>query len=511
MENPMEYAVKTHTPSPTKQKAVSKRVNSFDSFRVPDNTELPIHHSASMGIPSKLSLGATDSPHEHEADQMASAVTQMPKPLGQRGDISNRFQTKPSVTEKTTPLSTSVESHIHQVLRSGGQPLSKQDRAYFEPRFQQDFSHVCMHTGPQATEAAESIDARAFTLGQHIVLGRGGSDTKRHELGHVHTNIMQQQNGGYQSSAVIHRQPKTPPHVPRQTFGELTISPKSKISAQQLVDMIQKNEKLTTLMKDMFTYKGNSLVLTRDPEKINQDQFPQWFKSALLAIKKKHWHLTTALSIISEQSDLVDKKLIPDNEDGDHPKGAAFSERGILGETIPSESLVPRDSMYSRRMDDYEGVAVTPGERRLKKGHEPAEGLIVVGDRLRDTKDTGPVVKRSGSDILETLFHELSSHASLNSQHHISSEHGPVDWHTHPTNEADELAHQVYKFFNNHVPEEALVKAQGTVWSRTRWDLTHGTAWNRARWDQTIPETVWSRTRKGLKLKDPMKSDGEKQ
>src|SRR5690348_2379195 len=35
---------------------------------------------------------------------------------------------------------------VHEVLRSPGQPLDKQTRAFFEPRFGHDFSRVRVHT-----------------------------------------------------------------------------------------------------------------------------------------------------------------------------------------------------------------------------------------------------------------------------------------------------------------------------------------------------------------------------
>ncbi|MBW2690257.1 MAG: DUF4157 domain-containing protein [Deltaproteobacteria bacterium] len=51
-----------------------------------------------------------------------------------------------------------------QSLKGGGKPLSENDRAYFEPRFSQEFSQVRVHTD---TRAAES--ARAYTVGQDVV------------------------------------------------------------------------------------------------------------------------------------------------------------------------------------------------------------------------------------------------------------------------------------------------------------------------------------------------------
>jgi hypothetical protein len=76
---------------------------------------------------------------------------------------------------------------------SGGQPLSRKSRDYFEPRFGYDFGDVRVHTGVHAAESARSINARAYTTGKNIVFGSGqyapesrdGQRLLAHELTHV--------------------------------------------------------------------------------------------------------------------------------------------------------------------------------------------------------------------------------------------------------------------------------------------------------------------------------------
>jgi hypothetical protein len=88
----------------------------------------------------------------------------------------------------TANIETSVSS-----LKGIGEPLSEATRSYFEPRFGYDFSAVRIHTGSEANEAAKSIDARAFTIGNDVVFGSGSYSPKTdggkkliaHEL--VHT------------------------------------------------------------------------------------------------------------------------------------------------------------------------------------------------------------------------------------------------------------------------------------------------------------------------------------
>jgi Domain of unknown function (DUF4157) len=136
-----------------------------------------------------------------------------------------------------------VPSIVHKVVRSPGQPLDAATRVFMEPRFDHDFrlmpastsrvqpsqltisspddtfereaetvaaqvlsrettseggqradfSRVEIHAGSQAAAAAQAVNARAFTVGRHIVFGMGeyqprtteGRKLLAHELSHV--------------------------------------------------------------------------------------------------------------------------------------------------------------------------------------------------------------------------------------------------------------------------------------------------------------------------------------
>jgi hypothetical protein len=89
-----------------------------------------------------------------------------------------------------------VPSIANEVLRSPGQPLDTATRAFMEPRFGHDFSHVRVHTGGQAGESAHAVRARAYTVGHDVVFAAGeympGSATGRHLLAHELTHVLQQ-------------------------------------------------------------------------------------------------------------------------------------------------------------------------------------------------------------------------------------------------------------------------------------------------------------------------------
>jgi hypothetical protein len=82
---------------------------------------------------------------------------------------------------------------VHDVLRSPGQSLDANSRAFMEPRFGHDFSGVRVHADARAAESARAVNALAYTVGRDVVFGVGqyapstsyGQRLLAHELTHV--------------------------------------------------------------------------------------------------------------------------------------------------------------------------------------------------------------------------------------------------------------------------------------------------------------------------------------
>jgi len=90
-----------------------------------------------------------------------------------------------------------VDSEGAAPLRSTGQPLPVEDRAFMERRFGYDFSKVRVHADSEAAVLAERLDASAYTTGSDIVFGRHqykgtGSDAERRLQAHELTHVIQQ-------------------------------------------------------------------------------------------------------------------------------------------------------------------------------------------------------------------------------------------------------------------------------------------------------------------------------
>jgi Domain of unknown function (DUF4157) len=82
---------------------------------------------------------------------------------------------------------------VQEAIRSSGQPLDAQTRAFMQSRFGNDFAHVRVHTGDKAAASARSLGAAAYTLGSDIVFASGkyaphttsGRRLIAHEIAHV--------------------------------------------------------------------------------------------------------------------------------------------------------------------------------------------------------------------------------------------------------------------------------------------------------------------------------------
>lgn len=108
---------------------------------------------------------------------------------------------RPPVQRKPSgpPAGPGVPPAVDRVLASPGRALDPSILATMERGFGRDFSHVRIHSGEAAAESARSVQAHAYTVGDHIVLGDGagplhggsGRDLLAHELAHV-----VQQSGG---------------------------------------------------------------------------------------------------------------------------------------------------------------------------------------------------------------------------------------------------------------------------------------------------------------------------
>jgi hypothetical protein len=186
-----------------------------------DFSQIPLRPPEARGIQTKLSVNEPGDEDEQEADRVAGQMISMSEPNFQRAGLwrggppkcqnqqAGQIQTKPVQGHPVGEATRSAE----WVISSPGQPLDSATRAFFEPRFGQDFSSVRVHTDSASSQSARNINALAYTLGHHIVFERDQyqpqTSSGRKLLAHELTHVIQQKTQASQTSKYIQRQART--------------------------------------------------------------------------------------------------------------------------------------------------------------------------------------------------------------------------------------------------------------------------------------------------------------
>jgi hypothetical protein len=166
-----------------------------------------------LGYPvqAKLRLGSPDDAHEREADAVAERVMAGPETRVQRmsedgapeGEEETALNSEPDKEEVFQRKEAGGEATVGATgtatigaSRGGGQPLSKSERAFFEPRMSADLGWVRIHADEQAARLSANLAARAFTAGSDVYFAAGeyrpGTIHGRHLLAHELTHALQQ-------------------------------------------------------------------------------------------------------------------------------------------------------------------------------------------------------------------------------------------------------------------------------------------------------------------------------
>ncbi len=224
-----------------------------------DFSQVRVHAAVPVAIQAKLTVNKPGDKYEQEADQVAEQVMRMPikenepetsvpgraqgvrihqmniqseelhrqseedeelpeeldedEELPEELDEDEELQEQPieegTLQAKESPgqipsVSPGLQTRINST-GGGGQRLPDSVRTFMEPRFNHDFSQVRVHTDNEASSSAQQLNARAYTLGQHIYFDQDqyqpNSLSGRHLLAHELTHVIQQQS----DSSVVQR------------------------------------------------------------------------------------------------------------------------------------------------------------------------------------------------------------------------------------------------------------------------------------------------------------------
>jgi len=138
-----------------------------------------------------------EEPEEEEEMLQAKPLAEEITPLVQRQvepeEEEEEEEIQPKSLTGAAPEITPEIGRDIQSVKGAGQPLSASQRVFFEPRFGVDFDDIRVHSDTRAAHVAQSVNARAFTLGRDVVFGAGqyapwmseGRRLLAHELTHV--------------------------------------------------------------------------------------------------------------------------------------------------------------------------------------------------------------------------------------------------------------------------------------------------------------------------------------
>ncbi len=126
------------------------------------------------------------------------------------------IQTK-RISGHSSEVTPGIASNIGALRGSGGQPLPKAVRDFFEPRFRCDFSQVRVHNNASAINTAQMLNSRAYTIRSDIMFGTGqyapgtkaGDTLLAHELAHV----IQQDRGAKGSKTQLKCSSRSPMNI----------------------------------------------------------------------------------------------------------------------------------------------------------------------------------------------------------------------------------------------------------------------------------------------------------
>lgn len=101
-----------------------------------------------------------------------------------------KVQRKAANSQSVSPTTASF------IPAASGNSLPKPTQQFFAARMGHDFSDVNIHTGSEAENKADEINAKAYTLGNHIIFNKGQYDPESFEgkklLAHELTHVIQQ-------------------------------------------------------------------------------------------------------------------------------------------------------------------------------------------------------------------------------------------------------------------------------------------------------------------------------
>lgn len=183
----------------TLQRSVGNNRIATLADNTPENT--PAKNPGDMV--QQFTVSQPEDPAEKEAEAVSRQVTSGEDAPAISRLASSNVQTLPAEEKEElaraerkgvdNDADANTASAGHAISHKGaGNPVNSSLREKLEPRMGADLSTARVHQDHNANKAAEAINARAFTHGNDVFLGRGESETDTHLMAHELTHVVQQ-------------------------------------------------------------------------------------------------------------------------------------------------------------------------------------------------------------------------------------------------------------------------------------------------------------------------------
>ncbi|WP_255681821.1 DUF4157 domain-containing protein [Natrinema sp. SYSU A 869] len=257
---------------------------------------------------------------------------------------------------------TQVPEGVRDVISSPGRSLDTSIQRAVEDRMSDSLGDVRIHTGPKAAQACEQINARAFTVGNHVAFNSGeydpsspeGQHVLAHELAHV-----RQQTGGAVSM------------LPQEELGlEIDPDPQLEREAEETAQRVMQGGEL-----GIQRMGGTEVHVQRLPEdKLfeaialfeaeNESGEASEFREQQNANRLAHLHdvANEAIEKQDKQASLSTKQELQTS----NSPGARETAKGFPSEASLKSDIEDLKSSIDADLDD---VALTDDQRRLLNGN----------------------------------------------------------------------------------------------------------------------------------------------
>ncbi|EHK63462.1 DUF4157 domain-containing protein [Achromobacter arsenitoxydans] len=233
-----------------------------------DLGRLPLHPPAATRTATTLAINNPGDTCEQEADRASRHVMRMTTPAnGIPADSPGHGQKLVQVRSVAQGGMDAADAApvVREALTAPGRPLDASTRAFMEPRFGQDFRQVRLHTDAEAVRSANAVQARAYTVGHHVVLGAGeyapGTSAGRALLAHELAHVVQQSSMTSGSAMLLQREPSGP------TYGNLPRDAPAPGSSGDVVRLRKVNDTWKEIgPKYTRTARGNYDFVVKDGE-----------------------------------------------------------------------------------------------------------------------------------------------------------------------------------------------------------------------------------------------------